>query len=841
MKFVLIVPHGQGNKDLEYVPNSNLNLYLPNTIPDFTVTSPETKASDFHTLTGTLQQTETTPNKIPEPNIHSVFSKAGWKTGQFGRWFFDPLPHVNTFLPTDDPELAIQATVKFMKENADNDYVVVLNLPLVDISYMPNVDVVKGTTCIDNVQDPTQPCAGQIYASSRIQEDKMLKDVLDLAKSQDAYTMWFPVHGGISQYTHTNSQPRSDQRGQMYSLYQGGIGVNFKYNPGTSQKLLAKDGNAVDILATLSSIAGLNKPKTDGIALNDAGETRSKPLEWMTSQRAEGSCIHTSPARAKQITIDQQKYKLLYDAKRTEVYQWGKREFTQANVKPEVPSRVKYSLDGCKLPTATGISKNNNKTPEIKYVICIMADDLPMSALSFQAQEHQGSQYSKTPNIDKMAENGVYFTKHNSPSVCTMTRSEYLTGIPSMDDRVAAFGVYAAKGKTEINQGVPPYIGYRRNIKFLTKFLQERGISTGHFGKWHLEDPTGPDISTFGIDADGHKTFNSPERPGKNYKHTAPGFPAISSEMITTDALNWLDKKVASGKKAYVNIWHYVAHAGLSASPEDLERFGYGNANSPSLIKGTSKYKHGSAEQIFHGLIHEMDRNVGRVIEWAEKNNVADSTVILFLSDNGGEASSVHKNSVGFGIGKKRSLKNDNLRTAAILYAPGFGWRGVSDTLLSVTDWYPTIASMFGYDTTKENATKNIHGKNLIPCFNDSNECKKINDRVLFYEARGGIRGDCLTVTPRFAIVDSKYKGMVDSPLKRGPRDIPTFSRQELYSTDDQSDLQNIAKDHPEVLTRFIRLLRAYPNYAARNWRYDMVAKNASPESPGLRLGFQCK
>ena len=585
----LLISHGWGFNDLEDVPNSSLLKDLPNSVNDFTVAAADTDPSYLAFLTGNMQLGKNNSKLVPEFNLHNIFNDANISTAHFGLWNFTTQPSDKTYYLSQDPIATINAAINYINLHAADSYMLTLFLPYVDVAFLPipnqlqNIQGVapKSPNCKDVKSVSTngaiyKSCPRQIHIASKIYEDKLLHRLTSILNKQKAFILWSPAHGALSPHTHSNSAPRTKLRGSQYSLYDGGIRTPARVAYGSHQQFSHLDVNAIDLLPSLAALANiilLNM--VDGINLF-SNTPRSKNLQWFSPRAAEGDCVNTSPQYAMKITQNNSAYKVLYDAKRIEVYPWnfGYEKQSLSLTIPNLPL-IKTSNSKCSILPATGIIRNLNNVRKIKGVINILGDDLGHD-FSFLSGHPSNNNYPRTPNLDQLANNSLYFNNYRTAAtVCSPTRASIMSARNPSHVDVQVYAVFSS-GRSAYtyfnpysnfipNQGVPPYLGYGKNISTITSFFKHNGWSTAHFGKWHLSGPSTNTPSYYGIDY--YKCYACNAPVAQLYTESNLYFPAFSSELITNDSLSWMAAQVVANKSFYINIWYQTAHAPLNTRP----------------------------------------------------------------------------------------------------------------------------------------------------------------------------------------------------------------------------------------------------------------------------------
>ena len=305
-------------------------------------------------------------------------------------------------------------------------------------------------------------------------------------------------------------------------------------------------------------------------------------------------------------------------------------------------------------------------------IILILADDLGSADLGCY-----GNKFNETPHIDRLAREGLRFTQFYAGPVCSPTR----TNLQSGQDQ-ARFG---------ITQHIP---GHRRPYARLTDpavplqlplevetFAERLGVvgyQTGYFGKWHLGG------AGFGPTQQGWKTAH--ETQG----HTQPALagrtaPQRTAEFLTDRAVEFIGQPRT--QPFLLQVSHYAVHIPLSTTPELEKKF---SAKSPQPGYPSNP--------LYAGLLAELDASVGRIVAAVDAAGLAENTLILFLSDNGGiehEQSGRIVTSNDPLRGEKGTLYEGGVRIPAIARWPGTIPAGRESGTPAIThDIYPTLVEL---------------------------------------------------------------------------------------------------------------------------------------------------
>ena len=366
---------------------------------------------------------------------------------------------------------------------------------------------------------------------------------------------------------------------------------------------------------------------------------------------------------------------------------------------------------------------------QLPNVIFILADDLGYGDVGV----YNSNSKIPTPNLDRMAKEGMMFTDAHSPStVCTPTRYSLLTG--RMAFRTGKVGVFNTPGGPSMIEKERLTIG---------KMLQSKGYKTAVVGKWHLGltffDKDGKHIREGGIEAVQRIDFSqkipdSPLSRGFDYFFGTPNCPTTDQlyAYMEGDSFpvppNMLLDKAPLPKHIYSldNDYGMIApdfdleevdNKFLSKSIQFIENHSKTSKNQPFFLFHSAQAVHlpsfpsdefkGKTSFGPHGdFIFQLDHIVGEIIKTVNDNGFGDNTLIIFSSDNGPEVPTVvnmRKDYNHDGAYPLRGVKRDNWegghRVPFIAYWPGKIKPGnVSNQMTSLTDLMATLADIIDFD-----------------------------------------------------------------------------------------------------------------------------------------------
>jgi arylsulfatase A len=324
-------------------------------------------------------------------------------------------------------------------------------------------------------------------------------------------------------------------------------------------------------------------------------------------------------------------------------------------------------------------------------IILILADDLGWADLGCY-----GNVFNETPNIDRLARQGVRFTQFYAGPVCSPTRANIQSG---QNQARLGITVHIPGHWRPFAKLVEPPVALNLPLEIETfaERLGSAGYQTGYFGKWHLGD------AGFGPSEQGWKT--AIETQGNVVPaRVAPGnSPARTAQFLTEKAVAFLEAN--QDKPFLLQVSHFAVHIPLSTTPELLKKY---QAKQP-MPNYPSRPE-------YAGLLEELDQSVGQIVSAVDRLGLADRTLIAFLSDNGG----LHREQGGTVTtsnaplrSEKGTLYEGGIRVPCIVRYPGTAAAGKESAAVgSSTDLYPTFLAVANVAPAK---TQVLDGTSLLP------------------------------------------------------------------------------------------------------------------------------
>lgn len=381
--------------------------------------------------------------------------------------------------------------------------------------------------------------------------------------------------------------------------------------------------------------------------------------------------------------------------------------------------------------------------PQRPNIVLFMVDDMGWqdTSVPFYKERTPLNDRYRTPNMERLAAMGVKFTQAYACAISSPSRASLMTGMNQARHRVTNWTLEKDR-KTDHPlpdveipdwncNGIQP-VDTINNTTYCTPFpeiLRQNGYHTIHVGKAHFGaiDTPSADPLTMGFDVNiAGGPAGGPANGGylgqNRYGHNPDGTPASKfatpgleqywgkdvflTEALTLEALKELDKSHDSGKPFYLYMSHYAVHVPFVADNRFIDNY-------ETLDGKESKYA---------ALIEGMDKSLGDILDYLEKNKLADNTIVIFMSDNGGldcEARGQMPDGAGtrcnFPLRSgKGSVYEGGVREPMMVYWNGVTKPGTScDDYLIIEDFFPTILEMAGINDYQ--TVQKVDGKSFVP------------------------------------------------------------------------------------------------------------------------------
>ena len=343
-------------------------------------------------------------------------------------------------------------------------------------------------------------------------------------------------------------------------------------------------------------------------------------------------------------------------------------------------------MPGCSIGSSE-IMKAGNQKPNFLF---ILADDFGWSQLGCY-----GSQYYETPNIDRLAAEGMKFTDaYAACPVCSPTRASIMTGKYPARLHLTDF---IAGGKFPNDKYKQPDWQKFLPLEEITiaEVLKTAGYTTASFGKWHLSiDKKPPKSLPYNPDKQGFDEYFVTYKPSSK---DDPESDAHNVEIITAKSLEFLQNN--KDKPFFLYVSHNTIHSPILAKKKLLEK--YKNKPGANLPQNNP---------IVAAMIEELDDSVGSLLAKLDELDIADKTIVIFFGDNGGLEKSAKQTPLRSG---KANLYEGGIREPLIVRWPGVVQKGssCSEPVTSV-DFFPTFLDILNLNNK---IPKSIDGISLLP------------------------------------------------------------------------------------------------------------------------------
>ena len=450
--------------------------------------------------------------------------------------------------------------------------------------------------------------------------------------------------------------------------------------------------------------------------------------------------------------------------------------------------------------------------PERPNVVIFLADDLGWADVGFRGGPID------TPSIDRLARQGMELHRFYTAPICSPTRAALMTGRDPMRLGVA-YGV------------ILPWhtIGIHPNEHFMPESFQAAGYQTAIVGKWHL----GHAQQTYHPNQRGFEHFYG-------HLHTEVGyFPPFSNQggkdfqrnglsiddrgyetfLLADEASRWIRER--DPKRPFFLYMPFIApHTPLDA-PEDLKAkyADLEDDRKPARSKNTDQTRQiaqlmlqSSARPLYAAVVDAMDQAVGRVLATLDEQGIADDTIVLFFSDNGGAAYATGgADNVPLRGGKGDTFEG-GIRVVATMRWPGKISAGTKlESIMSVMDLFPTLAEAAGVEARN---TRKLDGRSLWPAITGGEFIPR--DDYVFFASETPIRGSfSLTAfNDEWKLVQEIRQGLLSAEV----------TNYLFRIAEDPNEYNNLSAEHPDVVARMAAAIHQWRSlYPVAGTRSELV------------------
>lgn len=431
-------------------------------------------------------------------------------------------------------------------------------------------------------------------------------------------------------------------------------------------------------------------------------------------------------------------------------------------------------------------------------IIFILADDMGYSQVGIY-----GTDYYPTPNIDKLATEGMRFTNaYAACPVCSPTRASIMTG--KYPARLHLTDFIAGNNRDIYPLSQPEW------QKFLTleevtiaEQLKKKGYHTAMFGKWHLSQakmppeslPYNPDKQGFDESFVTYKPSGSMAQPWQDAEDDAHNV-----DTITSLSLDFMERNIENPFFLFVS--HNTIHSPLKEKAETIRKY--------EKMEATEEPEN---HPVIAAMIERLDNSCGRIFDKVSELGLEDNTIVIFFADNGGKEAYAAQTPFRAGKGW---LYEGGIREPLIVKWKNVVKPGtVSESMVSSIDFYPTFLEMAGVERT---IPENMDGKSIVPAL--KNPAAKIHQTLYWhYPHYHGGSG----MIPAGAVRQGEWKLIEWYEKSLLGEEEQAF---ELFNLkDDPGETNNLAGSRPEKTEQLAEELE--------EWRKEVDAQMPEPnENP---------
>ena len=401
----------------------------------------------------------------------------------------------------------------------------------------------------------------------------------------------------------------------------------------------------------------------------------------------------------------------------------------------------------------------------------------------------------RLPTLDALARTGVRFPNYHTVPLCGPSRACMFTGQYSTEN-----GMWRGPGSQPL--GSPGYRGIKRDVKMLSEYLSEAGYATGAFGKWHLGSLEGEVPNDRGFDefrgflGGAHPYWISGSRSKimHNREHD-PLAEGHATELFTQWAEDFIRKNAGKESPFFCYLAYNAVHGPLrvekskpASAPEAWVK--------KALDRGVSFLR-----SDYVAILEHMDHNIGQLVSVLDELGVAENTLIVFVSDNGG--CTMEEGAAGGRFpGNNGPLRGGKATT----YQGGLNvpflvnWKGkipqsglVSDSHVMHCDIFSSLLDAAGLTVPESNGKNPVRGMSLLPHMLSDGKTS-VPERTMIFELWGNIgvrRGDYKL----WASVGRDYSPDWDAlEAEISQKDLELFDLQR-----DVAETKDLRTEHPEM------------------------------------------
>jgi arylsulfatase B len=446
-------------------------------------------------------------------------------------------------------------------------------------------------------------------------------------------------------------------------------------------------------------------------------------------------------------------------------------------------------------------------------VIVMLADDLGWTDVGY----HGGTDID-TPSLDRLAAEGVQLDRFYTTPICSPTRAALMTGRDPMRLGVA-YGV------------IMPWhtFGVHPEETFLPELFLDAGYQTAMVGKWHLGHaqqsyhPNNRGFEHFYGHLHTEVGFFPPfaNQGGKDFQRNGESIEAEGYEtFLLADEVSRYIRERDQDKPFFVYMPFIAPHTPLDA-PEDLQAkyADLEDTRLPARSKQTDQTRlirkmmlQPSARPMYAAVVDGMDQAVGQVLDTLDQEGIADNTIVLFFSDNGGAAYATGgADNVPLRGGKGETFEG-GIRVVSVMRWPEQIEAGSKvESIMSAMDVLPTLASAAKIEVSTNFP---LDGRNMMPAIRDGQKMPRQD--YLFFASETPIKGQI-----NLTVFNDEWKLVQEMLSGLSTVDITNYL---FRINEDPNEYNNLAHEYPEVVAELAREIHHWRAlYPVAGTRHELV------------------
>lgn len=498
-----------------------------------------------------------------------------------------------------------------------------------------------------------------------------------------------------------------------------------------------------------------------------------------------------------------------------------------------------------------------NQKADKPNIIFFLVDDYGWldSSVAYGEEVYPNNLRIHTPNMKRLSEMGVIMTNAYACPLSTPTRTSLMTGMHAAHEKITMFTAPEKNTPTDFTGGTrgfftdastkenddiftrpewningispEPNIEHTQYATPMVKHLKDAGYYTIHVGKGHWASIGTPGVTPYNMGFCVNVAGNMAGMPRSYFSEdhfgNIPGkwtYSAINNleefydtgtnltEALTAKALQTLEYPIANNMPFYLYMAHYGVHTPIHAHPDYYQKY-----IDEGLEDLTAKYA---------SMVESVDNSLGVLLDFLEEKGIADNTIIIFYSDNGGHSLNTSKSSEAHTFNAplregKGSVYEGGVRVPMMCYIPGKTAAGVRiNTPVMPEDFYPTILELAGienYETVQE-----LDGKSFVDLITKGSQmvanAKKRGELTTQKEENAFVIPESVSgIDPYRAVVshmphqwriEDQYDVDFLSAVRKGDWKLVYRmhdAKLELYNLkEDISERNDVAAEHPDIV-----------------------------------------